>query len=91
MTNAHLFEWMMRRLDGRDVPIEVSATAVLMGGRSIHVVICRDIIERKKAERELLELNQSLERRVTERAVVDVFLLDAGMARPNPVRLQARV
>jgi len=64
---AHLFEWMMRRLDGRDVPIEVSATAVLMGGRSIHVIICRDISERKKAERELLELNQSLERRVTER------------------------
>src|SRR6476660_5383075 len=24
---THLFEWMMRRLDGRDVPIEVSATA----------------------------------------------------------------
>ena len=57
----------MRRLDGKDVPIEVSATAVLMGGKSIHVIISRDISERKKAERELLELNQSLERRVAER------------------------
>jgi PAS domain S-box-containing protein len=64
---THLFEWMMRRLDGRDVPIEVSATAVLMGGKNIHVIICRDISERKQAARELLELNQSLERRVTER------------------------
>ena len=63
----HLFEWLMRRRDGRDVPIEVSATALLMGGRNIHVIISRDISERKKAERELLELNQSLERRVAER------------------------
>jgi PAS domain S-box-containing protein len=64
---THLFEWMMRRLDGRDVPIEVSATAVLMGGKNIHVIICRDISERKRAARELLELNQTLERRVAER------------------------
>src|SRR5690242_34689 len=65
--NAHLFEWVMRRRDGRDVPIEVSATALHIGGRSIHVIISRDISERKKAEHELLELNQSLEQRVTER------------------------
>jgi len=64
---THLFEWLMRRRDGRDVPIEVSATALLMGGKNIHVIISRDISERKKAERQLLELNQSLERRVTER------------------------
>jgi PAS domain S-box-containing protein len=64
---THRFEWMMRRLDGRDVPIEVSATAVVIGGKNIHVVISRDISERKKAERELLELTQVLERRVTER------------------------
>src|SRR6267142_2513541 len=64
---THRFEWMMRRLDGREVPIEVSATAVVMDGKNLHVIISRDISERKKAERELLELNQSLERRVTDR------------------------
>jgi PAS domain S-box-containing protein len=64
---THLFEWLMRRQDGRDVPVEVSATALFMGGKNIHVIISRDISERKKAERELFELNQSLERRVTER------------------------
>ena len=58
---------MIRRLDGRDVPIEVSSTALLMDGKSIHVVISRDISERKKAERELRELTLALERRVTER------------------------
>jgi PAS domain S-box-containing protein len=64
---THRFEWVMRRLDGRDVPIEVSSTAVLIDGKSFHVVMARDISERKRAERELLELNQSLERRVSER------------------------
>ena len=64
---THLFEWTMRLRNGRDIPIEVSATAVFMGGRSMHIIISRDISERKKAERELLELTQALERRVTER------------------------
>ncbi|HWB05217.1 MAG TPA: PAS domain-containing sensor histidine kinase [Verrucomicrobiales bacterium] len=64
---ALLFEWMMRRRDGSDVPIEVSATAVVMDGRPMQVIICRDISERKNAERALVELNQSLERRVAER------------------------
>jgi PAS domain S-box-containing protein len=64
---THRLEWMMRRLDGKEVPIEVSTTAVTMYGKNFHVVISRDISERKKAERELLELNQSLERRVTDR------------------------
>jgi PAS domain S-box-containing protein len=64
---AHLFEWLIRRRDGRVVPVEVSATALAVDGRDIQVIISRDISERKAAERELLELNQSLERRVNER------------------------
>jgi PAS domain S-box-containing protein len=66
---THRFEWMMRRLDGAEIPIEVSATAVLIGGRNIHVVISRDISERMHAERALLDLTQALERRVTERTL----------------------
>lgn len=64
---THLFEWMMRRRDGRDIPLEVSAAVVVMGGKNIQIIISRDISERRKAERELIELNQSLERRVAER------------------------
>jgi PAS domain S-box-containing protein len=64
---GHHFEWMIRRLDGKEVPVEVTSTAVDMSGKHLHVVISRDISERKQAERALLELNQSLERRVAER------------------------
>jgi PAS domain S-box-containing protein len=64
---THRFEWVIRRRDGRDVPIEVSSTAVLVEGKSMHVVVSRDISERKKAECDLRELTHALERRVTER------------------------
>jgi PAS domain S-box-containing protein len=63
----HRFEWVIRRVDGREVPVEGTSTALMMGGKSIHVIISRDISERKKAERALLEMTQALERRVTER------------------------
>jgi PAS domain S-box-containing protein len=64
---GHRFEWMMRHMAGHDVPLEVSCTPVVLDGRNIYVVISRDISERKKAEQESRELNQSLERRVAER------------------------
>lgn len=62
-----LFEWTIRRLDGRDVPVEVSATAVMMDGKEILVIFSREISERKNAERQLRELTQALELRVIER------------------------
>src|SRR5436190_7235547 len=43
---GHHFEWVVRRLDGVEIPAEVTATAVLMGGKTMHVVISRDISER---------------------------------------------
>src|SRR6185369_5195693 len=64
---SHRFEWLARRFDGHEVPLEVSLTSICENGRNLHVVFSRDISERKKSERELLELNQSLERRVAER------------------------
>src|SRR5260221_5252640 len=64
---AQRFEWVARRCNGEELPVEVLLTAVLLGGRRMLVSVSRDISERKKSERELRELNQSLERRVAER------------------------
>src|SRR6516164_7633103 len=64
---GYRFEWLARRFDGEEVPLEVLCTPITANGRRLNVVIPRDISVRKKAERELLELNQSLERRVAER------------------------
>src|SRR5207344_521118 len=61
------FEWMGKRFDGEEFPVEILLTPVDLGGRRMLVSVSREISERKKAERELVELNQSLERRVAER------------------------
>jgi PAS domain S-box-containing protein len=66
-SNAHRFEWLIRRLDGCEVPVEVTSTAVELAGKPTYIVISRDITERIVAERALVELNQSLERRITDR------------------------
>jgi len=57
---GYRFEWLARAFDGRDIPLEVVVTAVSMGTESIHVVIARDITERKKAEHALLESQRLL-------------------------------
>jgi len=64
---GHRFEWLARRFDGEDVPLEVLGTPICFDGRTLHVIVSRDITERKRSETELLVLNQSLERRVAER------------------------
>ncbi len=64
---SHRFEWVARRLDGTDVPLENLATAIPMGGRMLHVVVPRDISERRRAEAEVREFNATLERRIAER------------------------
>jgi len=61
------FEWLGRRFTGEEFPVEILLTPVRLGGRQLLVSVSRDISERKKTERELLDLNQSLERRVAER------------------------
>jgi len=61
------FEWVERRFTGEELPMELLLTPMRYRGSVLLIAVARDISERKKAERELLELNQSLERRVEER------------------------
>ena len=57
----HRFEWVHRRLDGKEVPVEVALNAVELDGGPAMVVVWHDLSERKRAENELLRLGQQLQ------------------------------
>jgi PAS domain S-box-containing protein len=46
----HRFEWMHRKMDGTDFPVEVTLTPVQLQGHSVLLVVWRDLTERKLAE-----------------------------------------
>ena len=50
------------RSDGSKVPVEVMATTLLVGGRSYLMGTFRDISDRKKAEKDIRDANQNLQR-----------------------------
>lgn len=66
---SHRFEWMSRRHDGSDLPLDIVLTALPAGNRPLLLAISRDISAQKKAEQEIHRLNASLEHRVAERTV----------------------
>ena len=62
-TKGILFEAVHIRKDGSEFPVEVSSRGATVGGQRVLLSIVRDISERKRAERALIEshnLNESL-------------------------------
>lgn len=50
---AERFEWLARRLDGTEIPVEVTLTALELQGRPVLQAVIIDLTERKRAEAEL--------------------------------------
>jgi PAS domain S-box-containing protein len=55
-----------RKKDGTVVPVELVVSEVRVGARRMFLGALRDISERKRAEREIVELNERLERRISD-------------------------
>ena len=71
---GHRFEWMHRRTDGEDFPVEVTLTPFRLGDREMLYTTWRDITDRKQEERERLEL----ERRVLHAQKLESLGILAG-------------
>jgi len=51
--HSHRFEWVLRRADGTDFPVEVSLTDMSVSGKELSFAIWRDITDRKLAQQRL--------------------------------------
>jgi PAS domain S-box-containing protein len=57
---SHRFEWLSRRFDGSELPLDIVMTAIPFGKRTLLFVVSRDISEHKRAEETLARLNRTL-------------------------------
>lgn len=60
-------ETMGRHRDGHQFPMELAVSEVVLAHGKVFVAICRDISERRQAERALRRAKEELEQRVRER------------------------
>ena len=49
-SGSHRFEWVIQRIDGEDVPLEVQLTAIPLNGEQVFYTVWQDITNRKSAE-----------------------------------------
>jgi PAS domain S-box-containing protein len=55
-SGSHRFEWLHRRVDGEQFPVEVSLTLIQEAGETLVFTVWRDISERKLGERRTASL-----------------------------------
>jgi PAS domain S-box-containing protein len=72
----HRFEWMHRRANGEDFPVEISLTPIIHGGKTLIYCVWRDITERKQMEQDLSD-SRALMEAVIENVPLMVFLKEA--------------
>jgi PAS domain S-box-containing protein len=65
----HQFEWEHRRANGKDFPVEVSLTSVMLHGKNVLHCVWRDITDRKQAEEDSSLHN------VRTKALLDLHLM----------------
>ncbi len=58
---SNRFEWIHRRMDGTDFPVEVMLTSISTGDRQVIHTVWRDITERKQIEQALHAAHDELE------------------------------
>jgi PAS domain S-box-containing protein len=67
--SSHQHEVWMLRNDGSEILVQMSAQPFTLDNERFVVVACEDVTDKRRIEREILELNVNLEHRVLERTV----------------------
>ncbi len=77
----HRFEWIHRRPNGEEFPVEVSLTPIVHEGGSLLYCVWRDITERKRVEGKVRQLAQAVEQSPATVVITD---LEGGIVYANP-------
>lgn len=85
----HQFEWVHRRSNGEDFPVEVSLTSILLHGKNVIYCMWRDLTERKRNEKRLNETLESLRNAV--KATIQVMVSAVEVRDPYTAGHQNRV
>ena len=64
---SHRLEWLSRRYDGSELPLDIVITAIPFGERTVLSLVYRDNSRRLRAESEIRQHNASLEQGVAQR------------------------
>lgn len=72
---THRFEWLSRRLDGEEFPVEVSLTVIRSGDHPLIAATCRDISQ-FKAHQDALRRSEEQFRTMFERSADAMTLFD---------------
>jgi PAS domain S-box-containing protein len=59
--------WRHRKKDGSIIDVEITSHELIFDGKRSRLVLANDVTDRKRAEIAILQLNQTLEQRVSER------------------------
>ncbi len=78
----HRFEWIHRKMDGTDFPVEVTLNPVVIGGKAALLVVWHDLTERKKVE-EALRQNEAALQEAQEVALVGSFEYEPKKGKMN--------
>lgn len=74
---SNRFEWMHRRMDGENFPVEVLLTPIAIGDRQVIHTVWREIGERKQAEQTIRE-NEERFRRFSDAATEGLVFHEQG-------------
>lgn len=67
----HRFEWLHRKTDGTNFPVEVTLTPVVLSGKAAMLAVWHDLTERKKGESELQLLSTVVEESLSGVVITD--------------------
>ncbi len=71
----HRFEWIHKKMDGEEFPVEVTVNAVEIDGKTMMIVLWHDLTEIKRSQRQIRDLNERMQKELQAAADLQRSLL----------------